>query len=325
MATGVQAYYLEGPASPTRSEAARVARVASAAGMRARVVRRYRHGQGWEYVARVEGLAEREEAERLASELATRAGAPVRVFWVEGEQARSVAHAPVSEPQPEPDATTARMLLAETVRAHGGPEGGLAAVEGADSVLLRYRRHLPGGGEVLHTWARSGEARYLEVVVEEGEGVDSRLLATNDGAWLARGGTVQPQDREAALRQLQRFGPRAVLGLSLVVGASPQDAARPGEPLKAPELPQCLGLTLVLHTGARHDVCIDPQSHHLLAARSGELVRVWSGYRELDLGVVVPEMVRTNAGELELDRLEILALDLQPDLPAEWFSVADLK
>ncbi|MBW1877702.1 MAG: hypothetical protein JRJ84_05020 [Deltaproteobacteria bacterium] len=183
------AYYLEGPAARTRTEAMAVVREANAEGWHARVVRRYRHGTGWEYVPLVEGFELEEVATEAARTLAERTGRSMAVYDNGGEGAsgetpepdvageapatvRIAEEVPQDDPAPTaeapPGSETVAAMVERAVRAHGGVDGGIAVLDKAPRLLFRFRRVLPEGSTFDHVYARRGSAVYLEVDVVEG-------------------------------------------------------------------------------------------------------------------------------------------------------------
>ena len=71
-------FYLEGPTRTTRSEVVVMSRTANAEGYKARVVSRYNHGVGWEYLVRVEGYDEESNAQKDAQVISTLIGGQLR-------------------------------------------------------------------------------------------------------------------------------------------------------------------------------------------------------------------------------------------------------
>ena len=79
-----EGFYLESPPLGTRAEALELQEVSQQQGINARVVRRYEHGSGWEYLVVAEGYGGRTEAEQAAQLLAEGSGQGITVY--EGER-----------------------------------------------------------------------------------------------------------------------------------------------------------------------------------------------------------------------------------------------
>lgn len=333
-------YYLEGPPQSTRSDAVDLSRTAAEGGYKARVVRRYRQGVGWQYLVRVEGFDAEEPAREAARSIAARIGLPVSVFLAEGEEARSLEVAsPEAEPSQDAPAAPAgpesaepldledpEAILARASRAHGGTRGGIAAIRGAEGVLFRFRRTLPDGLVVDHTWARLGDSRFLEVDIVEGEGRSSRLIVGPAQAWLAvEEGAYEETDLQRAADTVSQLHPEQVLPFVLVF-ADAIENRRELELLQASGVTEVEGSPAIAmqyegdRTSGPMALALDRGRYHVLEVsfEGGELVHRFDGWKQQGR-LVLPSRVRTwRAGEL-VDTVEIQALEIEGAPPKEWF------
>lgn len=334
------AFYLEGPAVGSRSEAVVVVREATSRGWNARVVKRYDHGDGWEFVARVEGFEDQEGASAAARELADATGVGVAVYASEGDEVRVIenvagtpANAVGEAAAVSPDALTVAQWMERAARAHGGVDGGQAVIEAADEVLFRFRRRVPGGPVVDHTWARRGADLYVQVDVVEGEAVPSRTWLLGDRAWLVAGDAPPaPQDPTRARAALDRFSPEQTLGFPLrfarAVASRPelQLLHRDGTVRIEGERFEHLRYDGERGAGAVA-LAIDPKRFLVRQVELGTdvepVVHRFADYRDLGSGLVVPWQVRTWHGEELADEIEVLQLEVDPLFPEEWFTAPE--
>jgi hypothetical protein len=337
------AFYLEGPAARTRTEAMAVVREANAEGWHARVVRRYRHGTGWEYVPLVEGFEEEESATEAARTLAVRTGRSMAVYGngadEDGSSEAPEGDAPPKEPAPPeeseraddsgPGSETVAAMVDRAVRAHGGVEGGVAVLEDARRMLFRFRRVLPEGSTFDHIYARRESAVYVEVDLVEGEGTESRTWLDEESAWLVvEDGSPEAQDLERTAKALDRFSPERVAAFPLGFARATRSRAEL-RLLYQDGVVELDGVSchLLRHEGDRSTgsvaLALDPESFQVREVRFGsdvgEVIHRFSDYREVASGLVLPHRIRTWQGEALADDVEILELDLDPRLPGEWF------
>lgn len=320
-------FHLEGPPATEKSAAMALAKSAEEVGLQARVVRRFRQGAGWEYVALVEGFTERSAADTAAVKLADATGASVSVFEGDPGQAKKVRTA-----GPPPDLTPEEQIaavMAAAVKAHGGVEGGAAGLAAAKSVRFEYRRTVPGGLVAKHVWAVRGRDLYLDVVIESGDATSSRSGIVGEQAWLAvSGGTPGPEDLERTREALERFSPARVLGFPLEFASAVQD--RPEfQDLELDGTVEIGGrqCDVLRHTGGRSTaplaLAIDVQDHRVrrvtLGSDAGDLTHEFSDWREVRAGLVVPGRVRTWRDAELVDEIELIDLSVDGALPDEWF------
>ncbi len=330
-------YFLEAEPSPTRPEAAEVVREATTRGWSARVVRRYRHGVGWEYVARVEGFEDEAPATEAATALGEALGATVTVYTTEALPTGSSAQAEPArrDPAPRPAAgvDVSSWSVAQWVeragRAHGGASGGQAAVDAAERVLFRFRRQVPDGPLVEHTWARQGRDVFVQIEIVRGEGVSSRTWLVGGAAWLAvAGGAPTAQDATRTREALDKFSPHQTIGLPLRLGAAAgrtdlQLLHREGEVVVDGD--RCERFRYDGGPGvAPMALAIDASDFLVREVETGgdpePVSRRFGDYREVGADVIVPFSVRVVHGERIADAIEVLEFDLAPRLPGEWFA-----
>ena len=344
-------FYWEGPALGSRAEATSMARECAEEGFRCRVVRRFHHGLGWEFVMLVEGFASAEDASEAASVVADRVGRGMSIYGIQGSEAQAVEPLPddsldrVEEPAPamrpptsEPtvDATPegpvdAQDLLKAAVRAHGGVLGGMDMVVAAEALLFRFRRHVPDGPVAAHSYARRGEDLYLEVTVERGDGLSSRSGVRGEEAWLE----TSHMTREDPLRTretIERFAPEQILSF-------PLEFARAAEKRRELQLTFLDGtedidgdLCDVLRYGGDRvsspmALAIEQKTgwvrRVVFEGDAGNLRHEYDDYRELEAGLVVPYRLRTYLAGVLVDDVEVSELDLAPRLPEAWFQLPD--
>ena len=182
-------YYVESPSTPDREQAeAHLETIPSlGAGIQPRVIRRFRVGEGWAYVIRVDAL-EQEQAHSVAEALShdgdpgvvyRRIGSrTIRVLETErqpeegtsdaaAEESSATEDVPVFKPldpsalageavetEPadldfEPRMQSTSSVLSRALRAHGGEGGGASQVNGAGSVTFTYERTVATESETL--------------------------------------------------------------------------------------------------------------------------------------------------------------------------------
>ena len=120
-----------------------------------------------------------------------------------------------------------RLLAA--AEAHGGVTGGREVLASASRVLFRYRRALPRASGTLvadHSYVRDGDAVSVDIDVQSGEGVDSRILISRAGrAWVLTGDDVVARDPERTRSVLERFSPESLLSIPLGFAADLSEAS----------------------------------------------------------------------------------------------------
>jgi len=317
-----------------------MAQAASAQGLRARIVRRYRHGSGWQFVLMVEGFGDHATASAAAEALASTTGRGISVFSADPgivpiaspQMAVVAAPAPSTNSTPVPPAPQAAppspdVVLRRSVRAVGGSKGGVVTTDAAQSLQYRFRRTTPDGQVIEHLFARKQHELRVEIRVIEGEGVSSTTTVLEHAAYVqVEGKGAVEVDRSRALVNATRFAPGAVLGLGLTLAASIE---------QRPEFDSMRNDgTTIIGSSACHVLRFDGDSLNrplvlavathdwsLREATFGAGLRIeYSDWTDHDAGVVVPHRVRTWRHEALIDDVEVLELDLAPNLPAAWFT-----
>jgi hypothetical protein len=327
---------------------------------RCRVVRRYVRGAGWRYLVALEGVATETEARSLQPRFGGASGEGA--IWRMNEDGRvqvagPVAGAastkpaaaapppapeappPIAKPAPIPPAAApdkrvvrqqeraaeARLLAA--AEAHGGPAGGREALAAAARVRFRYRRALPReSGELvaMHRFVRDGRAMAVTIDVEEGEGVDSRILVAPSGrAFVVSKDEATPRDPARTREILDRFAPESLLSIPLGFAADLAvasawrglrlvDDGPKGAVLEHPgggaggSGPN--GLVRATFDKHNHLVVVDWRD-------GGAVTRlIYRKYKDFAPGVVLPQEVEVQVDGRTVERLELIELSLDPTL-----------
>lgn len=333
---------------------------------RCRVVRRYVRGEGWRYLVALEGLATEGEARALRARFGGPAGEGTvwkldedGRDMVAGPASGAASSPPTPAPAPAtadaapapapppaaaaakatrdaPDkrvvrqqekAAEARLLAA--AEAHGGPLGGREVLAAASRVRFRYRRDLPrpsGALVATHRYVRDGEAMAVDIEVESGEGVDSRILVAKSGrAWVVTGDGATARDPARTKEILARFSPESLLSIPLGFAADLAVASAWRGLRLVEDGPKGAVLEhpggggggagpdgLVRATFDKHDhlVVVDWRD-------GGALTRLtYRKYKTFAPGVVLPQQVEVQVDGRTVERLELLELSIDPDLGA---------
>lgn len=351
-------FYVETAGVHSRSEAQELLESALAHGISARVVRRFRKGQGWEYVVRVEGLVDRKAASEVGSLLSRYTGATVSTYLLAGKDVLPVDEvsvgpsgaqthpAPESAPQEAGNTLSAPKLqeqagdpiqgaelLAEVLRAHGG-ESASAFLEGVPSVHFRFERQVWADDSSLRVWhdywLHQGSMR-LEIRILEGEGKDSvTVLRKGEGAWIRVDGNLSTPDSAAVVEALDTFHPSRVLGKALDLGRiSPTSKA-----LYVGKEEQGNRTLARLAVGKADEsttlvLGVDEADHRVrevvVSTATGDIGWRYSDYHEMEGGVVVPFLVELTREGTPKERISVLELSsgVRPDDAV--FSVEQLK
>lgn len=310
------AWYLESPPSPDRQVAAKRAEAVNAAGQKARVVKRFHLGQGWEFVVLVEGFTSSLSAGEAQARLSTALGAPLTLYRLEegakaGVAVESAPVAPVAQTAGAPE------WLARARAAHGGETGGASALARAGAVHFVFERKLSVDGKeivVSHDYWREGAFRRLAVDTHGG-GQDSVAIANGDGAWMVVNGAVESRDLGVLIGAVDAFAPESVLNAVIEVDAL----------LSAPEVADFRvleGAEGVVRVGAGVDeeeaglsfVDIDPKTSRVSAVRyisdGGPIRLTFSGYRDAAPGLLVPQRVVISRADGRHEEIIVKSLDV---------------
>ncbi len=322
VALAAPTYSLESAPAATREELASLEAASAAKGFKARVVKRFRLGQGWTWVALVEGFETEAEATSAAQALAT---ATQRTFSVIAEGgARKAVDAPVTT---APASPTAASTISSTIAAHGGASGGAAELARAKAVHFSFTRALEADGrtiEASHDYWREGASRRLAVDVRDA-GEDSLLVVTANGGWLKAGGQVTSRDIGILVNQADAFAPEAVLGLALDVPsllAAPPEApllllegAEKGVRLGRGEDPDGAGLAFA---------DVDAATGLLLGARyvteGGPLLFSYGAWTRVTPTLLVPARVRLERPDGRVETVTVSKVEVVEAAPAGTFA-----
>lgn len=349
-------YVVESAPYSVRTEAeAHLQRVLVETGdARCRVVRRYVRGEGWRYLVALEGLASESEAKALRARFGGAGGEGT--VWRLDDEGRDMVAGPTGgtratpapapaplavkstppppAPLPAPDkrvvrqqerAAEARLLAA--AEAHGGPTGGRASLDAATRVRFRYRRSLPRpSGELvaLHRYVRDGEAMAVDIEVESGDGVDSRILVAPSGrAWVVSKDEPIARDPARTREILARFAPESLLSIPLGFAADLAVASAWRGLRLVDEGPK--GAVLEHPGGGGGGAGPDglvratfDKDDHLVVVdwRDGGAVTrlLYRRYKTFAPGVVLPQEVEVQVDGRTVEHLELLELSLDPKL-----------
>jgi len=322
VALAAPTFSLESAPATTREELAPVEAATSASGFKSRVVKRFRLGQGWTWVALVEGFSTEAAATSAAQTLAT---ATQRTFSVVAEGgSRTPVDVPVAA---VPSAPTAASTVAATIAAHGGVGGGASELARAKAVHFSFTRALEADGraiEASHDYWREGASRRLAVDVKQG-GEDSLLVVTGNGGWLEAGGQVVSRDIGILVNQADAFAPEAVLGLALdlpsLLAAPPEapllllEGAERGVRIGRGEDPEGAGLAFA---------DVEAGTGLLLGARyvteGGPLLFSYAAWTRVTPTLLVPTRVRVERPDGRVETVSVSKVELAEAAPAGTFA-----
>ncbi|GDX78815.1 hypothetical protein LBMAG42_06260 [Deltaproteobacteria bacterium] len=327
-ATG--AWWLESPEMLERASAATVESAAAKAGYSVRVVKRFHLGEGWEFVALVEGFADEAAATAAARSLNKDTGVvmtlvhdpakgpPVRTSV---DDAKKAAVVPVSD---------AAGVIAGCIAAHGGATGGAAALARAPAVRFEFEREFDLDSRHLvvgHEYWRDATSRRLEVRAKGG-GASSLSVATANGAWIRVGDQVEKRDIGVLISQADTFAPEVVLGVALDVQTL---LGGPG----SEELLLLEGAESGVRVGRGEDPSepglafadIDPGSGHLDRVRyvteGGAVLFEMRDWKLLAPGVLVPGTMTLERADGRRETIHVKRLEMADTAPAGTFNAPE--
>ena len=326
-ATG--AWWLESPEMIERSSAVTVESSAAKAGYSARVVKRFHLGEGWEFVALVEGFADEASATAAARRPNTETGVvmtlvhdpakgpPVRTSVDEAKKAA----APASE---------AAAVIATCIAAHGGPTGGAGALARSPAVHFAFEREFDLDTKHLvvdHEYWRDATSRRLSVEAHGG-GTSSLSVATANGAWIRVDGRVEARDIGVLIGQADTFAPEVVLGVALdvqtLLGGAGSDelllleGAESGVRVGRGEDPSEPGLAFA---------DIDPASGRLDRVRyvteGGAVLFEMRDWKGAAPGVLVPTTMTLERADGRRETIRVKRLELTETAPSGTFTAPE--
>ena len=326
-------FYLETPPVAEKAVATELAKTAADAGP-ARIVRRYLEGSGWQYVVVVEGFTDQKVAEAAAKALSKNSGATVDVFSAEGAEAHRVATTgqtaipptilptlptePAALPAVVAPASPAASLLFSRAIEQVRPAS--ERVHEAVALVFEFRRNVPGGPVVKHLYASRGADRYLDVVIEQGEGASSRTGLAAGDAWLQQASTLTHEDVPRTKDVVGRFAPELLLATPFGLPALQDRAADATDGGRV----DVGGIAASVVQVAGASFAVDAEGHVLRAAwqdASTKIVQEFSDWKDAGGGVVIPHRIRTWRDGTLTDDVEILRLDVKPKVDERWFRV----
>jgi hypothetical protein len=360
-----QEIYVETAGVATREDALAALQRVQEAGFQAQIIRRFRRGEGWQYVLRTEALAGQDEAAKAAEGIGKAASLGATVFQRVGADALPLAvaqpasttgpatpvgpvetspQAPSAKEHPESanftalgqgDPVAGRELLAAVVRAHGSGVDGSAVLSKAQTLHFRFERRVwPDDGEPVRVWNdywRDHERIRMEVRVLEGKGKNSVTLVDRSQAWLLVDGKIQQQDAVGIGDALQVFTPERILNRALQLGKAAQAG---GARLLGTESLEGRTLARLVVDDGRDDGVsetfgIDDVDHRVreisMKADVGEVLWRYRDYHELDDGLVVPFQVDIWRQGELKEQIAILELSTSARADADLFTPAKLQ
>ncbi len=343
------AFYLESPPLSTRAEALELQAAAQEEGINARVVRRYEHGSGWEYLVLAEGFADRAEAESAAGVLASQSGHGITVYEGEGSGGRrlnargegwtgtSIDPGAVATQAEVVALPSAEEVLARSVRALGGASGGAQRLQESPALEFHYRRELatPAGAiQATHHLAwEQGDLR-LKIEHEQGPGVDASMLIQGEQAWVHTEDGLLERDATRSREVLEDFGPMAVLEWPLSFAQQVEIDPAYGD-LRVEGLEEFRGQmvyrleTIREVSGESFSILIDAERYTVaqvgFRSDAGAVSYHFEDWRELDTGLVVPFFVQLTRDGQQIEKVVVQELSLLDALPAQIWSPLDQK
>lgn len=311
-------------------------------GTTVKVLRRFVRGSGWQYVLRVDGVADVATGRVIASSLKA-AGARGLVFEESAGEAvivvdtgapnlaTTTATSDDSEASGSRRAPDVRGLLKDAARRHGGERGGLEVVAHAQSVVLEFLREIPvdqGTMRSSNRYTRVGQAIRLDVDIIDGPGTASVTLVTEqNAAWVHTSGEPLARDPARTREVLARFAPESVLAIPLSLARDISEHSAWSD------------LSVAVTDGADRSgrVVVTPVQSRRDGLQSAEFSREdsllaelkWSGptgtmefhfadYREVAPSVVVPWSIRIERNGVLVEAVSIQRLELDAVVdPAE--------
>ena len=208
--------WVETPASQTRSDAARQLRVVVSEGYNARLIRRYRHGSGYEYSVQLTGFTSTDEARRVSEIMGTLLGVPVAVYETERDSSNPPREGAGSNEEIEAGSELpfdSLSAVVEQLRWAIDRNDVVATLVASNQVDFRYRWTNADGEVEFRRFARDGEQQYFERVKD---GVREAVWVDAGQGWLARPNSdIRMISRTYANSLVNAGSPRVILGIGL--------------------------------------------------------------------------------------------------------------
>jgi hypothetical protein len=355
-------YYVESPSTPDRAVAEAQLESLPPLGedIQARVIRRFRVGEGWAFVIRVDSL-EQEQAQTVAQALSQgdqigvvyrRIGSrTVRVMEAEDSHPEAPVPAETGEadgaqdPDPEaegsseaepfePRLRSTESVLENAVRAHGGEAGGALKVEAAGSVHFVYERTMAGENGTLvvqHDFIRWGEGLYLQIEMTEGEGVDSLTVVDRHGAaWVMVDDKKTDRDQDRTTSVLSEYGPGQILGIAMHLAEQVETNERWSTMVLVGNEASPGGERVVLQAPegsgrGLEEVAFDAVHSRLVSASlstlEGTIRMAFEDYRLSESGLVYPSRLTVWQDEGLAERIVVQRLELNQPVDPSLFEV----
>jgi hypothetical protein len=329
-AVAAEGWLLESAASADRGVAVSVEAAALGDGFRARVVRRFRLGEGWMHIALVEGFPDEGAAMAAAARLREETGVGFSLVDTTGG-GRTVKAPGPNVPSEKSSSPSAAEMASRCLSAHGGQNGGVAALARAPSVHFRFTRTFLADGKsvtIQHDYWRDATSR--RVAVATGRfGTDSLVVVTGGGGWIKAAGRVEARDIGVLVSQADAFSPEAILGPALDVrslfgGMEPGtllllEGAESGVRVGRGEDPTGSGLAFA---------DVDPASGLLQRVRyisdAGPVGYAFSGWRERTDGLVAPAQVEIERADGSREAITVQTLEMVERPPAGTFGTPEI-
>jgi len=280
-----------------------------------RLVRRYHHGRGWEYLLVSDVFGSVDPAKLRGERWTQELGHGAAVYRKGREGSGSLISI---TPQLSP---TAEVLTARLYRTLGGRAGGLQRLSGADSVHFIYERSVQEGGvnyAMRHAFQRHGSRVDMTIEPLGNVGVGSRLHFDGERAqvWTDEEAVLGP-DAEGVMDLLSRLGPSGIFGFVLELPG----LLKTGELYQGLEMRESLeragrGCAVLTSSNAKGGVqlVIDALDWWLLEAsilgNMGLVTYRFGDWREIDTNLAVPFELELVRDGVVLEKIRVLELSL---------------
>lgn len=292
-----------------------------------RVVRRFRLGEGWGWVAIVEGFDSASTAEAAARNFAGRSSLTFSVVEQPSKSANKRATEMIQPPVAEAAAApSASDWVSRVLSAYGGAAGGAVALSRAEAVHFTFERTVQaaaGSAMVMnHDYWREGASRRL-TITPVGIGEKSIAVATGSAAWVAASGRVETRDIGVVINQIDAFAPETVLSVALDVatllstpgGLILLEGAERGIRIGRGEDPVEPGLAFM---------DVDPETARLHSVRyvteAGPVEFTYEGWRAVTADVQRPDTMVLTRPDGNVERVRVTALEVVDAAPSGTFS-----
>jgi hypothetical protein len=309
-------FVVETPPMKTRVEATKQLRLVVAEGFNARLIRRYRHGVGYEYVVSLPGFPTSEEANQNALSISKVLGSSLSVY--ERDVQSSGERLGLQDPRPPltPKLAPAwRELALEQMRWVAEQDGFLPALREATQVEFEFLRTGPDGLVERRRYVREQDTEFVVLGPRDHQ---FGLWLEPDEAWIKTpDGAKRAVNRAYAESQVREQSPSRVLGSGVeqLRELLDRDLA---PALHADGLIEVNGKLCYLLSGevgpsrTRISVAFDTRRFRLMQIVVGSVGQAWSvefdEYHEEVNGLNIPHAISVWFGGEILYQFDILAL-----------------